>query len=98
MLRKLTRKWWFWVGLAGCLLIVLTVGGVYAEWTITRSRGEAMRDAIVRQLDAEDPNWRAHDLTAARNAALPPPEQNAGERALKAVSLAPRSYRDWTRD
>jgi hypothetical protein len=96
MLRKLARKWWFWLGSSGLFLVALVVGGVYAEWAITRARGEALRDAAVHKLDAEDPCWRAADLCAARNASIPPPEQNAAERALKAVALLPQSYMDWT--
>src|SRR6516165_9821696 len=92
MFRKLARKGWFWVGLSAGLLFLLVVGVIYAEWKITRSRGEARRDAAVRRLDAEDPGWRAADLCAARNAALPPPDQNAAERALKAVGLIPASF------
>ena len=92
MLRKLARKWWFWVGLSGCLLVVLVVGGVYAEWKITRARGEARRDEAVRKLDAESPGWRAADLCARRNATLPPKDRNAAERALEAAKLVPASF------
>jgi hypothetical protein len=96
MIRKLARKWWFWVGLPACLLIALAVGGIYATWESTRSRGEARRDAIVQKLDAEDPNWRLHDLCAARNATIPSPDQNAGEQAVRAVDLLPKAFKDWT--
>lgn len=92
MLRKLARKWWFWVGLAGFLLFALVFGGIIVEWQITRARGEARRDEAVRRLDAEQPGWRAAELCAARNAALPPKDQNAAERALEAVKLAPTSF------
>ena len=95
MLRKLARKWWFWVGLSGFLLFALGVGGVYAEWKITRSRGEARRDEAVRKLDAEEPGWRAADLCAARNATLPPKDRNAAERAMQAVELAPMTFKEW---
>jgi hypothetical protein len=96
MLRKLARKWWFWLGLTGFLLVALVVGGVYAEWAITRNRGEARRDAIARHLDAEDPTWRLHDLNNVRNGTIPPADRNAGEQAIRAVGLTPKSVQDWT--
>ena len=86
MLRKLARKWWFWVGLSGFLLFVLVFGGVIVEWNGTRSRGEARRDEAVRRLDAADPGWRAADLCAARNAALPPKDQNAADSGALAAA------------
>jgi hypothetical protein len=98
MLRNLRRKWWFWLGLSGSTLALLGVLTLYAEWRITRSRGEARLAEAVAKLDADDPNWRIHDLCAARNAALPPPDENAGERALQAHRLIPKSYQDWLGD
>ncbi len=95
MLRKLARKWWFWLGSSGLFLVALVVGSLYAEWKITRARGEARRDAVVRRLDAEEPGWRLHDLAAAHNAALPPPDQNAADRMEKADALIPQAFHDW---
>jgi hypothetical protein len=92
MLRKLARKWWFWVGLVGTVLFVLVVGGTYAEWKITRARGEARRDEAVRRLNAAEPGWQADQLCAARNATLPPQDRNAAERAIEAVNLVPASF------
>ncbi len=98
MLRSLRRKWWFWLSAGGGLFATLAVVGVYAEWKITRSRGEARLAEVVRKLDAEDPGWQAADLTAARNAALPPPERNSAAQALKAVALLPQSFKEWEKD
>jgi hypothetical protein len=97
MWRNLRRKWWFWLGLSGGALALLAVLTAYAEWRITRSRGEARLATIVAKLDADDPNWRLHDLEAAHNAALPPPERNAAAQVEKAAALLPRSFHDWTR-
>ncbi|HET6574282.1 MAG TPA: hypothetical protein VFG68_11800 [Fimbriiglobus sp.] len=97
MLRKLVRKWWFWVGQSAFCLFALSVLGVYVEWKITRSRGEARRDEAVRRLDAEDPAWRAAELCAARNATLPPKDRNAAERAIQAVALIPDSFKEWSK-
>jgi hypothetical protein len=98
MLRRLARKWWFWVGASGCLIAALVVGGVYAEWKITRARGEARRDEAVRRLDAEQPGWRATALSAAHNDALPPKDRNAAERALAAARLTPASFEKMTHE
>ena len=97
MWRKLRRKWWFWVGLNLLMFGLITIASLYYDWHTVRSRGEERRDEAVRRLDAIDPNWRAEDLCAVRNAALPPRDQNAAERALEAVQLLPSTYKEWSR-
>lgn len=96
MLRKLHRKWWFWLGLTGLVSVVLALGSFYYEWSTTRARGVERRDEVVRRLDAEDPNWRVADLCAVRNATIPPPGENAGERAWEAQRLIPKSFGAWS--
>jgi hypothetical protein len=78
------------------LSLGLSVGGyfawMYADWRATRKAGEAKLKAATDTLDASDPDWRPERLFAARNAALPPPEANAAELALKAGTLFPESF------
>jgi hypothetical protein len=92
MWRTLRQKWWFWLGLSGGALMMLTL---YAEWKITRWRGEARLAEAVAKLDADDPNWRAADLCAVRNAGLPPPDENSAFQAQRAYDLLPKSFHDW---
>jgi hypothetical protein len=76
------------------LVVALAVVGFIA-FHVSRATGGTTRDKVVAELDATDPNWRLHDLTAARNANLPPPEQNAAALAQRAHDKLPQSYRDW---
>jgi hypothetical protein len=98
MFRRLRRKWWFWLGLSGGTLALLMVLTLYAEWKITRARGEARLAEAVAKLDADDPNWRAADLCAVRNAGLPPPEENSAFQAQRAYELIPKSFHDWAKN
>lgn len=77
------------------LLVALAAAGFIA-FHVSRATGGATRDKVVAELDATDPNWRAADLTAARNAKLPPAEENAAEVACRAYALMPaeHAYRD----
>ena len=90
------RRKWLRRALAALVGVPLLVAvAVAGEWVATRWRNEALlRDAIARA-DAEQPGWRLHDLCAAHNARLPPPERNATELALKALKAAPPSLAAW---
>lgn len=91
----LSRKWWTRLIIAMVLTLIVSITGTIVEWHVTRSRGEALRDAAVAQLDADEPNWRAADLTTARNATLPPADRNATEIALAANGKIPQSFHKW---
>lgn len=82
---------------AGSLLVLCTLVATIV-WYVVRSKGIARRDAIVVELDAADPNWRVHDLTAARNATLPPDDRNAAVQALAAAKLIPKAFDEWATD
>ncbi len=90
-----TKKWLLRLGLGFHGLIVLGMAAVYAEWTITRNRGQEMLDKEIAKVDAEDPDWRAADLCAKRNAALPPKDRNSADRAMEAYALVPETYKRW---
>jgi hypothetical protein len=76
------------------LLVALAAAGFLA-FHVSRATGGATRDKVVSELDATDPGWRAADLTATRNARLPPAKENAAELAHRAHDKLPQSYRDW---
>ena len=74
--RRSRRRWYV---AAMVLLVVLTPAGYYfvAGWLRNREL-----EAIYRELDATDPNWRWPDLLASRPAP-PPDEQNSALQVLK---------------
>jgi hypothetical protein len=92
---------WKWVRrlfLAAVSLLVLGTLAATVAWYTVRNKGIARRDAIVAGLDTTDPNWRIHDLTTARNATLPPDDQNAAVQALAAAKLIPKSFDEWAKE
>ncbi len=93
-----TKKWLLRLGLGFLGLIVLGMVAVYAEWTITRNRGQELLDKEIAKVDAEDPDWRVEDLCSKRNAALPPPEKNSSPCVMQAYELIPKDYFKWKRD
>lgn len=78
-------------------LAVTSAAGVYAQWYVTRVRNEKLLRSEVEKLDAAEPGWRMPEQIAARNAALPPPEGNAGAQVLAALKLAPPSFVEWSK-
>jgi hypothetical protein len=68
---------------------------VFVTFHIVRAVATPARDRAVAELDATDPTWRTTALTDARNAKLPPPDQNAAEVAYQAYQMTPKAYRDW---
>jgi hypothetical protein len=66
-------------------------------WYTMRNMGSVQRDATVAHLDATEPLWRTTALTGARNAALPPAEQNAALQAKKAFEQISESFQKWSR-
>ncbi len=93
----LSRKWWKRILIGVAVALALSVTGTLLEWRSTRGDGEKLRDAAVARLDQQDPNWRTVDLMAERNARIPPPERNAGERAVQAHAQLTPSYLEYTR-
>lgn len=84
-----------WFVVAPLMFVVFVVSGLFVSFHLVRAAATPKRDKIVAELDAKDPLWRTTALTEARNAKLPPPEQNAAELAHKAYLKLPKSYRDW---
>lgn len=84
-----------WFVLAPLMFVVFVVSSLFVSFHLVRAAATPKRDKIVAELDATDPTWRTTALTDARNAKLPPPEQNAAELAHKAYLKLPKSYRDW---
>ncbi|OWK34790.1 hypothetical protein [Fimbriiglobus ruber] len=89
------KKWLKRAAIGVAVSILITVAGFVFDWYWTRSAGIERRNTAVAKLDAEDAHWRAADLCAARNAALPPPDRNAAEVAIRAVDLAPKALTDY---
>lgn len=94
------NRWARRAGVAVVLLGAVWVGVVAVLWVNTRREGEARRAKAIADLDAADPGWRTTGVEAAHNAAVAPPEQNAGEQALAALALLSDEYKqfDKTRD
>lgn len=84
-----------WAILAPSMVVAFVVSAGFVTFHLTRAAAIPKRDKAVAELDATDPNWRTTDLTAARNAKLPPPEQNAAELAHQAYQKLPKAYHDW---
>lgn len=84
-----------WFVVAPLMFVVFVVSGLFVSFHLVRAAATPKRDKIVAELDAKDPLWRTTALTEARNAKLPPPDQNAAELAHKAYQKLPKSYHDW---
>jgi hypothetical protein len=80
--------------IVGSLLLVALVVGI-VEWQWTRAQGRKMLVAARAKLDAAEPGWQLDDLTAQRNASLPPAGNNVAEIALKAIGGLPREFDRW---
>ncbi|OWK34791.1 hypothetical protein [Fimbriiglobus ruber] len=89
------KKWQIRLILGATGLLAILVVAVVVEWYRGREAGLARRNAAAAKLDAEDPTWRLTQLYAERNAALPPPEQNAGVVVVRAVGLLEMGYIPW---
>jgi len=93
-----SKKWLIRIGLGSLALIGLCSVAIYAEWKVARHRGQEMLDAEIAIVDVEDSDWRAADLCAKRNAALPFREKNSALRAMQAYELVPEDYLAWKRE
>ncbi|OWK34789.1 hypothetical protein [Fimbriiglobus ruber] len=89
------KKWLRRAAYGTVVLLALLVVGIVIGWYSVRAVGFSRRDAIIAKLDAEDPNWRAADLCATRNATLPPPDRNAADIAVRAATVAPQALFDF---
>lgn len=83
------RGWFRWCVFAPLALLVFVASAGFTTFHLMRAAATPRRDAVVAELDAADPNWRTTQLTDARNAALPPPDRNAAELALRAHDKLP---------
>ena len=91
------RKWLRRLFVTAASLLVLGTLAATIAWYVVRNQGIARRDAIIAELDATDANWRTTDLTSARNASLPPDDQNAAAQALTAAKRIPKSFDEWVK-
>jgi hypothetical protein len=77
------------------LLLVVTLVSLNGYYSV-RHRGEQHQMQVLAELDAADPGWRFDQIQAARQAALPPPETNVIEQAVKLADRFPEEqYREW---
>lgn len=88
----LERDRYKWVVVPAVVLILAALVLLTLTWYAIRVPGTAERDAMVAKLDATDPTWRTVALTEARNATLPPDDQNAAVQAMLAHSQIPQSF------
>jgi hypothetical protein len=86
-----------WFVVAPLMFVVFVASFLFVTFHLVRASATPKRDQVVAELDAAEPGWRVHDLTAARNAKLPPPEQNAAELAYQAEQKLPKAYREWNK-
>lgn len=77
------------------MFVAFVVSFGFVTFHLTRVAAIPKRDKVVAELDASDPTWRTTDLTAERNAKLPPSEQNAAELAHQVYLKVPKAHRDW---
>lgn len=94
-MKLLRNRWVRRVATVVALLGIIWVAVTAVLWFKVRWEGEAKLARAVAELDATDPGWRTTDLEAAHNAAVAPPEQNAGEQALAAISLSTDEYKEF---
>lgn len=86
-----------WAVVAPLMFVAFVASVVFVTFHLVRAAAIPKRDQVVAELDAAEPGWRVHDLTAARNAKLPPPEQNAAELAYQSERKLPKAYREWNK-
>jgi len=96
-LDEMPRRWpkrLFWGSLA---LVLLTGLGAFAYLKWKEFGAERQLNAIVAELDANDPYWRLEAIEAHRKAI--PDEENAALVVLQVVAQIPKpAARQWTRD
>ena len=81
-----SRRRWYLIGGFLFLLVAMPVG----SWLLAGWLRERELQAIYRELDAEDPNWRWFDLIA-RMPAPPPDDRNGAMQVLKVRQLLNRT-------
>ena len=84
----------------GCLKSVLILVGILAlvVWggrSAFRRAGERQLQGVVRQLDAEQPGWKLHEIEAVRTGKFPPPEESAAQLCLDIAAKVPKAFDDW---
>lgn len=84
-----------WFVVAPSMLAAFVASFLFVTFHLMRAAAIPKREKVVAELDATDPNWRTTALTDARNAKLPPPEQNAAELAHQARQKVSKAFRDW---
>lgn len=97
MLGRLFRARWFRGTALTVFLILLVVSLVAVSGYFNlRGQGERHQSAVMADLDAKDPGWRFEAIQAARQSALPPPEKNVIEQAMKLSDRFPEEkFREW---
>jgi hypothetical protein len=97
MKRLFERGWFKWLAFPAVVLLLAVVVGLVLTWYAVRWPGVTKRNEATAELDATDPLWRTTALTEARNAALPPPDQNAAVQAVRAKAQVAKSFMEWTK-
>ncbi len=97
-MKLLHNRWLRRITTIVALLCVVGAAVVAVLWFKVRKDGEARLTRAVAELDATDPGWRTVDLEAAHNAAVAPPDQNAGEQVLAALSLLTDEYKEFDKE
>ncbi len=80
--RKRRRRWKILAGFALLALATPICAYFIAGWL-----GERRMEEIYRELDAEDPNWRWHDLLKELEHTAPPDDENAALQLVKINGL-----------
>lgn len=98
MKRLFERGWFKWVVFPATVLLLAIVVGLVITWYAVRIPGTSLRNSATAELDATDPLWRTVALTNARNAALPPADQNAAVQAIQAHKRIAKSFGEWQKN
>ena len=88
------KRWLLRIAVTALALpTLLVVGGRYYN----RYHGSEQLREVHAKLHATDPGWRLDDLLAAREAKMPPDEENIVALARKIHPKQPQAYQDWNR-
>lgn len=89
---KRWKKWVLRIGLGTVAVVAAGLLGVrfYFRWT-----GRAELARITAELDATDPGWRLPALTAAREAKLPPDDENVYALSEQINARRSAEYQEW---
>ncbi len=85
---------WKWLGRATLALLVVVLTTPLIYHVVVRAQGRRELDAVLAQLDRNDPGWRLDDIVRATNAKLPPDDRNPFVLATAANDLLPPNSKE----